>query len=131
MKRVNATSPRKPYEGFPLFPHPCGQWAKKIHGQLHNFGIWDDPQAAVERYLAERDYLHNGLAPPDGGETIADVLNSFRGNKLRSMERDEITERTYNEYVGICDSIANAFGKNRPIESLTHDDLDRLRTLLG
>lgn len=131
MRRTNTSRPPKPYDGFPLFAHACGQWGKKIHGQIYYFGVWEDPQAAVERYLAERDYLHNGLAPPDGGETIADVLNSFRGIKLRAMERDEITERTYSEYVGICDTIANTFGKNRPVVSLTYDDLDRLRTLLG
>lgn len=131
MRHRNATPPEKPNEDFPLFPHRNGQWAKKILGKLHYFGRWEEPQSAVEKYLADRDYLHNGLEPPNDGETIADLLNSFRGSKKRAMEREEISERTYEEYSAICDTIVSVFGKTRPVESLKYHDLDRLRTILG
>jgi hypothetical protein len=32
--------PKKPYDKFPLTPHPNGSWVKKIRGRLHYFGKW-------------------------------------------------------------------------------------------
>ncbi len=55
------TGPGKPYEGFPLFAHSNGQWAKKIRGRTHYFGPWDDHHAALRRFLAEEEDLKAGL----------------------------------------------------------------------
>ena len=112
-------------------PMPADNGVKKIHGQVHYFGVWEDPQAAVEPLFGRARLSAQRPSPTGRRRDHSDVLNSFRGNKLRAMERDDITERTYNEYVSICDTIANIFGKHRPINSLTHEDLDRLRSKLG
>ena len=63
--------PKKPYPEFPLFPHLTKRWAKKIRGKMHYFGPWDNPDAAVAKYLAERDRLQAGLPPV--GVTPADT----------------------------------------------------------
>lgn len=52
--------PAKPTPGFPLFPHSNGQWAKKIKGRLRYFGPWDDPMAALSRFLDTAPEASNG-----------------------------------------------------------------------
>ena len=80
--------PEKPRPDFPLFPHATGRWAKKIRGKLHYFGPWSDPQAALERYLEQRDYLHAGQTPPTPSEglTVRELVNRYLTSKKHAMD---------------------------------------------
>ena len=71
--------PAKPRPDFPLFAHATGRWAKKIKGKLHYFGPWADPDAALARYVEERDDLYAGRKPRRKGEglTVKDLINKF------------------------------------------------------
>jgi hypothetical protein len=46
-KPAEPGKPAKPYPDFPLFAHAAGQWAKKIRGRMHYFGLWSGPDAAL------------------------------------------------------------------------------------
>lgn len=92
MSEVNPTTstradktakPNKPRPDFPLFPHAVGQWAKKIGAKLHYFGVWSDPDAALKKYLKEKDDLHAGRKPRQDTEglTVKELANAFLNHK--------------------------------------------------
>lgn len=126
-----AKAPAKPYSDFPLFAHQSGQWAKKIRGRHEYFGVWADPDAALAKYLQDRDYLQAGQTPPGEQATLADVLNGFYDDKLRSLESGEITQRTFDEYEAVCEVIGETLGKHRPVATISYDDLGKLRSVLS
>src|SRR5262245_6404338 len=103
------SKPEKPYPDFPLFPHNNGNWAKKIRGRLHYFGRWDEPEAALERYLDQKDALHSGRTPrPDPEElTVKDAANAFLNAKQSLVDAGELSPRTWAEYKEICDLLVS------------------------
>jgi integrase len=121
--------PAKPYPDFPLFPHATKRWAKKIKGRLHYFGPWADPQAALQRYLDQRDDLHAGRAPRTAtdGFTIADLLNKFLTFKLAKLEKNKLSPQSYAEYYATCKRMADTFGKNRLVSDLRPIDFQKYR----
>jgi hypothetical protein len=77
--------PEKPGHNFPLFPHATGRWAKKINGKLHYFGAWADPNAALAKYLEQKQALHSGRKHRDetgGAYTVKEVCNRFLNEKM-------------------------------------------------
>src|SRR5437868_9137707 len=91
------TKPSKPTPEFPLFPHAAGVWAKKIRGKMHYFGPWEDPDAALAKYLAEKDDLHAGRTPASQtateAATVKDVCNAFLNAKAARVESGELSQR--------------------------------------
>ena len=49
-KRNKPRRPSNPYRSFPLTAHNNGQWHKKTCGKIHFFGVWADPQTALDNY---------------------------------------------------------------------------------
>jgi integrase len=129
--RTRRTKPDKPYDGFPLTIHPNGQYSKKIYGVVHYFGSWEAGwQAALEAFNAKKDYLYAGQAPPITATLLRDVLNSFRRTKERALEQGRLSQRSFDEYEEVTDTVASTLGASRPIESITTDELARLRSAL-
>jgi integrase len=129
----SADKPAKPYPEFPLFSHATGQWAKKIRGQLHYFGVWADPDAALAKYLERKDDLHAGRTPhPDlQAVTVKDVVNAFLIHKRDKVDAGELSIRTWAKYKEVTDLLVAQLGTRRLAADLRPDDFTRLKNLMA
>jgi integrase len=127
------TKPSKPYPEFPLTAHPAGYWVKKIRGKLFYFGRWDDPDAALAKYLEQKDALHAGKTPrPDSGAlTVKELANHFLNAKLEAVEAGELSPRTFDGYRIIIDSLVAGLGKSRLVGDLDPQDFAALKSRLA
>ncbi|KKK80205.1 hypothetical protein LCGC14_2825820, partial [marine sediment metagenome] len=121
--------PAKPYPDFPLFAHATRRWAKKIRQKLHYFGPWDDPDAALQKYLDQRDDLHAGRTPRVQGDglTVADLANHFMTHKKLLRDSGELAPRTFQRYYRTCEILVSVFHKQRLVSDLAADDFQGLR----
>jgi integrase len=127
------SKPEKPYPEFPLFPHATRRWAKKIRGKLHYFGPWSDPDAALKKYLEQKDALHAGRKPRESsdGLTIKELCNSFIAAKTALVASGELTNRSLQDYKDACEIIGPYFGKGRLVSDLDPEDFGALRKKLA
>lgn len=127
--------PSIPYPDFPLFAHASGQWAKKIRGKLYYFGVWDNPQAALEKFTIERDGLYAGrgrqtVTTPANYTTVGSLIKSFLAVKESKLGTDDLTETSYKEYVTTCEVIKRNLG-DRDVKTLVDTDFANLRQALS
>jgi hypothetical protein len=78
--------------------HPSGQWARKIKGKLFYFGVWADPDAALQQHDLAYPYLKRDETPPltdapKPGEpcTLAALANDFLDLKESRVRSGELT----------------------------------------
>ena len=123
-----AGKPQKPRPDFPLFPHATKRWAKKIRGQMHYFGPWDDPAGAEQRYLDQKDALHSGRRPgvDVDGVTLKDLVNKFLNHKQDRVTSGRLAARTFAEYKQACDLLIEHVGKRTLIVDIGPDDFTRV-----
>lgn len=122
--------PKKPYPDFPLFPHATGQWAKKIRGRLHYFG--NDAQAALKKFLDQRDDLMAGRAPRDPDAlTLRDACNHYMTAQKRRLQAGEITLFTFRDQMETCDRLLGFLGKARAVVELRPSDFAEFRVHLA
>lgn len=128
MTKTKDSKPKKPYLGFPLFAHQCGQWAKKVKGKMYYFGTWDDPDAALELYLKRCD---NGFAPRDDRPTVGSVLNQYIHHQKLRVESGDITQLTWDDYHTICSLVQSELGKGTDVSKLKPANFAAFRIKLG
>lgn len=125
--------PAKPRPDFPLFAHATGRWAKKIRGKLHYFGKWADPDAALQRYVEERDDLYAGRKPRRKGDglTIKDLVKRFLAAKKARVAAGELALGTFGDQYKTCRRVLSVFGTDRLVDDLAADDFEVLRTQIA
>ncbi len=126
--------PAKPHPDFPLFPHATRRWAKKVKGKLHYFGPWDQPDAALEKWLLQKDDLLAGRVPRgrvDGGATMQEVVNHFLNAKTSAHRAGELSDILYSKYFETCERAITHFGKGRPLSDLRPVDFGAYRDTLA
>ena len=118
---------------FPLFAHATGRWAKKIRGKLHYFGKWADPDAALQRYVEERDDLYAGRKPRRKGEglTVKDLVNKFLLAKKARVDAGELALGTFGDQYKTCKRVLSVFGGDRLVDDLAADDFETLRAQIA
>jgi integrase len=138
-KSAKITKPIKPYPEFPLFPHATKRWAKKIRGKTEYFGRWDNPDAAVAEYLANRDRLQAGLprigvsnsTPADTSLTMRNLVNQFLNSKRRLMENSELSRRMHHDYYANCELVLDLLGRDTLVDTLKAEAFETLRASMA
>jgi integrase len=119
---------------FPLTLHKTGQYCKKIKGKLYYFG--SDRQKALQRYLGEASYLHNGHGPMRGTRnariTVKALCNLYLEYQESRVEAGELTARHYADQVQSLRKLVRLLGQHRQVEEISALDLQNYkRTLQG
>jgi integrase len=132
--RKQRKKPSKPYPSFPLTAHNNGQWCKKIRGKIHFFGVWEAPQAALDRYHTVAADLHAGRQPKSnlssGAVTVKEVCNRYLTYQQERAESGEIGHRWFEDCRCVIDVFARFVGPSRIVEDLSPDDFQRFRQKL-
>ncbi len=131
-KGVGKRKPSKPYPEFPLYAHATRRWAKKILGETHYFGHWDDWRKALEEYQWKAEALHSGRTPraPGDGLTVEDLCNQFLVTKELLKNSGDLSIHTFNDYLRSAKLVVEEFGRTRFVDDVTPTDFAKFRKSL-
>ena len=121
MPKDKATKPKKPYAEFPLTAHGNGQWCKKIRGKVHFFGIHGDTDAALAKYLDERDDLQAGRIPQRLSSVVVDVgslMNLFLAQRDAQMQTGNLSPQMFVDYRDCAKMLIEHLGRSTAVETL-------------
>jgi len=131
-KRKRRRKPAKPYASFPLTPHNNGQWCKKIRGKIHFFGVWEDPQAALDNYLRIAADLHAGRQPSPTnlqreGLTVKDACNHYLNYQFQKVQSGEIRPSSFEDCRHVAEGLTRFLGATRAVSNLNPADFQGFR----
>jgi len=116
---------------FPLTLHPTGQYCKKIKGKLYYFGT--DKKAAMERYLEQAAYLHNGKGSKpklNDNFSLKTLCNLYLDYQESRSEIGEIKPRQVCDQTSHLQDFVKFIGPNRLVSNITTIDLQNYRKKL-
>lgn len=96
---------------------------QKIRGKIHFFGIWENPQTALDNYLRVAVDLHTGRQPSlnlsSDGLVVKDICNHFLNYQLQKVEAGEISARWFEDCRRVLNSFAQFLGSQRLVSDLS------------
>ncbi|MHC4863177.1 MAG: tyrosine-type recombinase/integrase [Planctomycetota bacterium] len=117
---------------FPLTLHSTGQYCKKIKGKMHYFG--KDKKQALERYLEQAAFLHNGKAEmlntTNGNMTLKSLCNIYLQHQQAKAASAEITIRHYADQSSCLKKFMSFIGQHRKISEISSLDLQNYKRKL-
>ena len=124
--------PKKPHKDFPLCAHPNGQWCKSVRGKVRFFGVWAEPQAALERWLDEKDDLLAGRIPRSrtasaNATNLRDLCCRVLVAKKSLVDGGERSGHTWIGIHEICDELGATFTGDRLLTDIQPEDFQKLR----
>jgi hypothetical protein len=125
MAKASRKKPNKPYPSFPLTAHVNGQWCKKIRGKIHFFGVWSDPDAALDHYHRNAADLHAGKALTVAREdefTLKEFGNEYLAYQMERVSGGQIGLRWFEDCRRVIRHFAKSIGTSRDPASLTPTD---------
>jgi integrase len=117
---------------FPLTLHSTGQYCKKIKGKMYYFG--KDKKQALERYLEQAAFLHNGKAKTfkttNGNMTLKSLCSIYLQHQHAKATSSEITIRHYAVQVNCLKKFMGFIGQYRKINEISTLDLQNYKRKL-
>jgi len=117
---------------FPLTLHSTGQYCKKIKGKIHYFGT--DKKQALERYLEQAAFLHNGKATmfktTNGNMTLKSLCNIYLQHQQAKAASAEITIRHHADQISCLKKFMSFIGQHRKISEISTLDLQNYKRRL-
>jgi hypothetical protein len=94
---------------------------------------WDDPQGALDKYLAEKYALHAGRRPREAndGVTVKVLVNTYLNSKRTKLDSGELSPLTLKNCKDATDLIVASLGKTRLAADIGPDDLGELRAAMA
>ena len=132
--KISNRKPDKPRKDFPLYAHRNGQWAKKIKGKTWFFGVWEEPEAALETFVDQKDEIlagrdpkrQRGVATP-GSMTVADVVNHYLESLNARLVRGQVSARHFSDSVATGEFVVRHFGRRVEAAALKAADFADFR----
>ena len=116
---------------YPLTLHSTGQFCKKIKGKLYYFGT--DKKGALERYLEQAAYLHNGKGSKpklSNNLSLKTVCNLYLDHQESRTAIGEIKPRQVYDQTGLLRDFVKYIGPNRIVSNISTIDLQNYRKKL-
>jgi site-specific recombinase XerD len=117
---------------FPLTLHSTGQYCKKIKGKMYYFG--KDKRQALERYLEQAAFLHNGktrmLKATNGNMTLRSLCSIYSQHQQAKAVSAEITIRHYADQSSCLKKFMSFIGQHRRINEISTLDLQNYKRKL-